>query len=177
MKATKILNLLRRNLYHSSNAAKNKSYIALVRPHIEYAAPVWSPHKVCDVSRLEKVQKRAARWIAAKWNRNEHQWNKSYEDCRHELNWLPLAKRREFLICCQTYKIINNLDCLQFSNYYSFNNLNTRSHNLSLVCKYARINSYRFSFFVNSIFLWNSLPSTIACCSSYSNFKTHLCVT
>ena len=72
MKATKILNILRRNLYHSSNAAKNKSYIALVRPHIDYAAPVWSPHKVCDVSRLEKVQKRAARWIAAKWNRNEH---------------------------------------------------------------------------------------------------------
>ncbi len=72
MKASKILNLLRRNPHHSSKTAKTaktKAYTGLVRPHLqlEYAAPVWSPHKACDIIKLEKVQKRAARWIAAKW--------------------------------------------------------------------------------------------------------------
>ena len=74
MRATKILNVLRRNLYHSSNAAKNKSYIALVRPHIEYAAPIWSPHKVCDVSRLEKVQKRTNHTKIADMNLTGSLW-------------------------------------------------------------------------------------------------------
>ena len=172
MKASKILNLLRTNLHHSSKTAKSKAYTGLVHPHLEYAAPVWSPHKVCDISNLEKVQKRAARWIGAKWNRT--QWDKSYEECRHNLSWLTLTKRHEFLICCQTYKIMNKMDCLQFSDFYSFNTLNTRSHSLSLVCKYASLNSYRFSFFVNSIFLWNLLPATIAYSCSYSIFKYNL---
>ncbi len=79
MKAYTILNLLRRNLHHSSKTAKTKAYTGLVRPHLEYAAPVWSPHKACDISKLEKVQKRAARWIAAKWNST--QWDKSYKEC------------------------------------------------------------------------------------------------
>ncbi len=66
------------------------------------------------------------------------------------------------------------MDCLQFSYFYSFNTLKLVLI-VSLVCKYASLNSYRFSFFVNSIFLWNSLPATIAhSYHNYSIFKSNL---
>ena len=85
-KATKILNLLRRNLHHSSRAAKTRTYMALVRPILEYAAPVWSPHQKLQTTKLENIQKRATRWITAKWDKNTYTWDKAYTECMQELN-------------------------------------------------------------------------------------------
>ena len=34
-------------------------YIALVRPHLEYAVAVWNPHLVQDSNMLERIQRRA----------------------------------------------------------------------------------------------------------------------
>ncbi len=38
-----------------------------------------------------------------------------------ELNLLSLEKRREYLSCCQIYKIINNLNCLSVKHVYTPN--------------------------------------------------------
>ena len=43
-KANSVLGLLRRNLKISSQAVKTQAYLSLVRPHLEYASTVWSPH-------------------------------------------------------------------------------------------------------------------------------------
>ena len=43
-KASKVLNFLRRNLYKCSNEVKAASYLAIVRPLMEYASVVWDPH-------------------------------------------------------------------------------------------------------------------------------------
>ena len=47
--------------------AKSIAYKAIVRPCLEYASVVWSPHTVSDIDAIESVQKRAARWICARW--------------------------------------------------------------------------------------------------------------
>jgi len=45
-----------------------------------------------------------------------------------------------------------------FSEYYHLNKLSTHSHSLTIYPLPSSINVYRYSFFVNSIFLWNSIP-------------------
>ena len=44
---------------------REKLYNTLVRPHqiLEYAASVWDPHVTKQKQAIEKVQRRAARWV------------------------------------------------------------------------------------------------------------------
>ena len=43
-KAAKTLGLIKRTLYPCSPMVKVNAYKALVRPKLEYAVPIWSPH-------------------------------------------------------------------------------------------------------------------------------------
>ena len=61
-KARRSLNHLRHSLWGATTAAKSVAYKCLVRPLLEYACQVWSSHTACDISGLESVQHRAARW-------------------------------------------------------------------------------------------------------------------
>jgi len=61
-KASKSLNHLRHSLWGAATAAKSVAYKSLIRPLLEYACQVWSPHTAWDISGLESVQRRAARW-------------------------------------------------------------------------------------------------------------------
>ena len=76
-KASRILNLLRHNLRHASNEAKVRAYLALVRPQLEYAAPVWTPHLKSQILKIEKVQKRALRRVVDKWVPETNSWSKT----------------------------------------------------------------------------------------------------
>jgi hypothetical protein len=131
-KATKMLNLLRRNLRNYSLKAKKRAYLSLVRPHLEFSVPVWSPYLKKDLLALEKVQKRAARWMCAQWNKQNYTWSKSYNECCNELQWTTLDQRRDILTCCQVYKIVNHLVCIPFNRYFSFSSCTSHSHNLKL---------------------------------------------
>jgi len=72
-----------------------------------------------------------------------------------------VQQRHQLLSCCQTFKIIHDLDCLNFDDYLCFNRSPTRSHSLTLRCTRSRINSFRYSFFVNIPILWNTIPYDI----------------
>ena len=65
-KASKVL---RCNLYKCSNEVKAASYLAVVRPLMEYASVVWDPHLNVYISMLEKIQRRAARWVKGCYDR------------------------------------------------------------------------------------------------------------
>ena len=58
-KATKTLGFLRRNLALAPQHTKEVAYQTLVRPQLEYAAPIWHPYN--EAEKVEKVQKTAAR--------------------------------------------------------------------------------------------------------------------
>ena len=48
------------------------------------------------------------------------------------------------------YKIVNNLDCLSFNDYFTFNRSVTRSHRLNMNYLSSGVNGFWYSFFVNS---------------------------
>ena len=68
-KATKTLGFLRRNLALAPRHTKEVAYKTLVRPQLEYAAPVWHPYMYNETqtAKVEKVQRTAARWTCRRW--------------------------------------------------------------------------------------------------------------
>jgi len=64
-KASCVLNLIRRNLYKCSKEIKNFAYLSLVHPILEYIPLQYGIHisVTTDVLSLEKIQRRATRWI------------------------------------------------------------------------------------------------------------------
>jgi len=45
-----------------------KTYCTHVRPMLEYCSTVWSPHSICLINRIEKVQRFFAKRIAGLWS-------------------------------------------------------------------------------------------------------------
>ena len=72
------------------------------------------------------------------------------------------------------YKLVHSLDSLVLANYPTFRISNTRSHPHSFHCIQSRVNSFRFSFLVNSAFEWNNLSPDLLNCTSYYAFKSQL---
>ena len=60
-KANKVLGLLKRSVGGKNREIFSTLYKSLVRPILEYASTVWSPHLVKSIVALEKVQRRGSR--------------------------------------------------------------------------------------------------------------------
>ena len=89
-KATKTLGFLRRNLAFAPRSTKEVAYKTLVRPKLEYAVPIWSPHSKLQNNQIEKVQRTAARWTCRRWR------NTSSDGVMlDELEWPSLEARRD----------------------------------------------------------------------------------
>ena len=70
-KACKLTGMLYRHFYPWSNPeALYKLYISLIRPRLEYAAPVWTPHLSKNVDKLKAVQKFAHKMCSKDWKAN-----------------------------------------------------------------------------------------------------------
>ena len=86
-KATKTLGFLRRNFAFAPRSTKEVAYKTLVRPKLEYAAPIWSPYCKTQIQQVEKVQRTAARWTCRR-SRNTISLEKCWMSCNGQL-WRP----------------------------------------------------------------------------------------
>ena len=102
-KAKKILGLLYRRFYqHADQPTLRQLYISIVRPHMEYAAPVWDPHLRKDQDLLESTQKFACKLMTKTWDRG-------YDELLNMTNLPSLADKRLYLKPCSLYKIVYDL--------------------------------------------------------------------
>ena len=174
-KATRVLNIIHHNLFGCSKESKHRAFSALMLPILEYACQVWNPHTQKNIKQLQAIEHRGARWICgARYDRLNFRWSPPSADCCVTLNWLPLSVRRKFFTILTVHDILHSHICLDFNNYFTISSIPTRSHSLSLYCKQASVNSYRFSFFVNSVFIWNCIPYTLLLISNRNSFKSKL---
>ena len=63
-KANRMLGLLRRNIFNCSAESKVITYKALVRPRLEYCSAVWDPHYRTHINIVERIQRRAVRFVS-----------------------------------------------------------------------------------------------------------------
>ena len=168
------LNYLRHTLFSCSPSVKASAYKAIVRPILEYASPVWCLHFTKDVSQLESIQRRAAHWVCgSRWISVNCSWTKSSNSCLQELHWSPLHTRRSYFSISLTHDILHNRVAILFSRYFQYSTTITRSHPMTLCIPSSIINPYRY-FFVNTPFLWNTIPLRILQLSNPVVFRTAL---
>ena len=62
MKAACTLGFLQRNLKIASVKLRDKAYMSFVQP-LEHASSVWDPYLESDISQMEAIQRKAARFV------------------------------------------------------------------------------------------------------------------
>ena len=128
-RATKVLNFIKRNLNNCPADTKRTAYLALVRLIMEYSAPVWDLYYNTDIYKLEKVQRRVARWILSDYLRN------SVMSLLSSLSILTLQQRCQSSRLTIFYKIINNTLPISIPPHHKRTQFCTRqNHPIILFC-------------------------------------------
>ena len=162
---------MRRNLHNCPRSVRETAYKTLVRPTLEYASAAWDPHYEKDIQKLERVQRKAARFCAGNYNPYA-----SVTDMLQELNWETLATRRKIARLSFMYKLSHNLTDFSVTAHLKPNyERRTRgSHDFKFLVPRSKKDVFKFSFFPRTICEWNSLPDDIVNTTSVNSFKSKL---
>ena len=170
-KANKSLGTIQRNLWNCSKNVKEIAYTSLVRPKLEYASAAWDPFLKKDISALERVQRKAARFCSQNYNRYA-----SVTDMIKDLGWATLETRRRQSRLTLMYKLSHGLIDIDSREYLiQHSESRTRgSHQFKFRVPYANKDVFKFSFFPKTIADWNCLPEAIVSSTSLEIFKYRL---
>ena len=165
-KANQTLGFLNRNIKAHNKDHKSTAYTTLVRPQLEYASTMWSPHTATDITKLEAVQRRSARY----------QSTSSVTQMIKDLNWRTLKQWRIDSCLTLMYKITYDLVAIPAADYLIPNTRQSR-HNHQLA--YRQIPTlkdyYKFTFFPRTIVHWNALPFYIPVLPTVAQFSHAVC--
>ena len=165
--ATRTLNFIQRNIRTKNQKVRETAYNTLVRPQLEYAAPVWDPHTKEKVLQLEKVQRRAARWTTSSFD-----YRSSTTEIVNNLGWRTLEQRRADARLCLFFKIVHGIVAVPLPDYIQPSNRISRyCHSMTFRQLHTTKNYYKYSFFPLAIVQWNALPETVACLPDLDSFK------
>ena len=114
-KANKVLGLIKSNCREFRDVLTLRTlYCALVRSQLEYGSVVWSPSPARNINKLERVQRRATKFILKTAD--------DYEVRVSNLNLLSLEHRRFLFDVLFLYKALNgyiNIDMSRYVQFYS----------------------------------------------------------
>ena len=168
-KANRMLGLIKRTCMDLKDECTLKTlYCSLVRSNLEYCSVVWCPFTKRNVNKLERIQRRATRFILKS--------NEPYDDRLHKLNLLTLEQRRFVDDVTFLFKTFNghlDIDFSQFLDFYSQEDRYLLRHfdTKSLKKKYARTNILKNSYFYRIVDEWNSLPLEVRSACNIDKFK------
>ena len=126
-------------------------YISIVQPNLLYCSPLWRPYLIKDIDLLERVQRRATKFILS-------DYSSDYKTRLIQLGMLPLIYILEIANIVFFIKSINNpSEKFNILDFVDFSAGSTRSANTKLyhkTCTNITMNSY----FYRLPRLWNHLP-------------------
>ena len=152
-KTYKSLGLLKRVFKHTiSPQVKRTLYLTFARPKLSYCSPLWRPFLIKDILLLERVQRRATKFILDNYSMD-------YKSRLTQLKLLPLMyfyKLTDILFAIKSFK--NPTDSFNIFQHLQYNKSGTRSSNTKLSHK-TSINAISAnSYFCRLPRLWNALP-------------------
>lgn len=168
-KSSRTLGFIKRNITTPSVEAKETAYKALVRPQLEYGACIWDPHTAHMVSSIERIQRRAARWVAAEYARMA-----SVSAILARLGWETLEARRAKSRITMLYKIRNHLVAITTDQLIPSTSSTRRKHPFTYQQLHARPSYYHYSFYPWTIPLWNAMPSSLVEAETLEAFRLEL---
>ena len=144
----------------------------LIRPLLEYAAPIWSPHTVYQKELIENVQRRATKLIPGFYNL-------SYPERLRKLNMPTLSYRRAMGDMIQVFKLLvdeggydKSLPNILTPGTNEDHDL--RGHNKKLFMKGSTKDVRKYVFSHRVIKTWNSLPKDVINSKDVINFEKSL---
>ena len=141
-----------------------KTYII---PILEYCSPVWNPHVLTDINRLESVQR-----VFTKKLLGFEGLNYPARLGKAGLDTLELRRLRADLCLC--YNILNGRIDTPVSSFFIFDSSKTRGHSRKLKILAPRLDSILYFFSHRIVRVWNSLSDKSVSANSIGSFKAFL---
>lgn len=166
-KAKSIIGVIRRTFEYLDLKTFRMLYVSLVRPHLEYANPVWNPYLKKHIDMIENIQRRATKLIPGLSDL-------SYEDRLRRLKLPSLSYRRSRGDMIEVYKIMSGKYDPEISNIFQHQeqeNRNTRGHKYKLFKPRCRLNIRKNSFCIRVVNMWNSLSENVVTANTLLTFE------
>ena len=181
-KAHQMLGITKRTCHYITDPRKRRSlYLSLVRSQFEHCSSIWRPNTVTEISKFEKLQKKAIKWIFNE--QNHHYENEIYLHRCSQCNIIPMSSFFDIRDLIVFHKIVYgrlpislptyirpfteherlrqvNLDSLSFVSHLTSN----------MSTSYIKSPFYK-CFFYRILHTWNRLPFCVRNIPDEPNFK------
>lgn len=164
-KGNQILGMIYRTFSTRDRGVMLKLYKSLVRPHLEYCGPAWTPHLRKDVDVLERVQRRATKMM-------EGMGEMDYSDRLAALGLTTLETRRIRADLIELYKLLRGGGGRSLRGFeLRLDRGGRRGHGLKLFKNRVRLEVGKHSFSNRVCQVWNGLPEGVVRAGSVNVFK------
>ena len=155
-KANRTLGFLKR-----PQDVEESAYKGLGRPILEYGSSVWDHQSILLQDQLEKVQKRAARFVTG----NYIYETGSMTGILKQLKWESLKKRRKDSRLIMLYKGLKGAVSILTNDLVPPIRRTRNHHSLAFQIPMAGTDICKSSFFIQTIRDWNSLTNSLVSAS------------
>ena len=142
----------------------------MIRPKLEYAAVVWSPHKMKDIRKLERIQRAATKMVLELKDLN-------YEERLEEIGLPTLQVRRERGDLITMYKLVNKMekvDRQDLVQHIEEGTRRTRGHQKKIRKSRCTGDIKKYSFPHRTVDIWNELREEVVMADNVHLFKEKL---
>ena len=143
-----------------------RAFKTYVRPLLEYAPQIWSPHQSYLITSVEGAQRTFTKRLPGFFN-------KTYMERLSLLQLQSLEHRRLISDLVTCYNIVHQLTSISFNDFFTFSNAPTRGHLIKFTVPIAKNDTRKFFFASRIVPVWNSLHLKIVSASNTTHYSKH----
>ena len=169
-KANSLAGMIRRSFTNLDPDIFKKLFCAIVRPHLEYGAPVWNPHFKNQIELIENVQRRSSKLVPGLSSL-------TYKERLEKLEMPTLKYRRYRGDMIEVYKLSHGYYDENSNHFIQFRDNrdhDIRGHKFNIYKERYSKDIGKFSFKGRVTNQWNNLPDVVVEAPSLNSFKNRI---